>query len=699
MTVPQLHPDFIRLFDWVWQTSAKVSVLIILLLLVKVVLKNKISACQHYLLWAVVIASLLLPWTPQSSFSLYNLAKSDIQQSSRSIGIKTSSVSALADSGGSNEMISTPLQPVTVVQNNSSNEPNANASPYRSISSSISVATSPFIHRVLFFIWIVGIAVFSVVTLLVNRRFAHEIQGRSADDTKLHTVFEEAKQKLNIKGTIPLIFTQTVTTPSLFGLIHPKLLIPVGVLDEFSPAQLSHVFVHELLHLKRKDILVNWMTQGMLIVHWFNPILWYAFSKMREDQEIACDAKTLVHVGISEPKEYAYTLIKLAESNLRMPRIASLAGLSGSGTQIKRRIKMIKVFRKASVKWSLLVVVLVVVLVAITLTNAKANASRITDNVSSADAIGTVTSVTNANSGKQMKQITQTPSSPDGSFDYQAYLSFTPLLPSYTAGYQLTLSRISCSQNVPPGNNSNTYLAAYGNHAAFTISEARSGEMFQTVIQHTFPVQETKTQIQIGDLPATLTVDKTVDAAHIQFTKDNVEYIVSSVPGGGVSQDELKRISTSITNPADSSPTDIYIDKMGPTASEGLSFKSLQPGDIAVPQGYVFQHESSDIYIKGAEKSEVFSLYYTKGTSSPFLNVQMSIGNHPYGDPTSVQTPNSDFDTKQIHGTEVRLRKTLNGSFPASQFTLKNGVKLSIYSPVMPESEVEKVVNSILQAS
>lgn len=698
MTVLQLFPRLLHLFDWAWHTSAKVSVLIILLLLVKAVLKNKISARLHYLLWSVVIVSLLLPWTPQSSFSIYNLAKSDMQQSSMNIGAKSSPILTYANIGGSNELKSTPRQPVAVIQNNSNNNPIiANASP--NPSSLISVATSPFTHKVLFFIWIVGIAVFLSATILVNRRFANAIQGQPVYDTKMRIAFEDAKQRLNIKEAIPLFLTKTVTTPSLFGLFHPKLLIPVRILDQFSPVQLSHIFLHELLHFKRKDVLVNWLTQGLLIVHWFNPIFWYAISKMREDQEIACDVKTVEHIGITDPKEYAYTLIKLAESNLRMPRIASLAGLLGSGAQIKRRITMLKILRKASRKWAILVVALVLVMVAVTLTNAKANASNNikTSSAGSSDAIGAVTSV-NAYSGKESMQTTQLSTTPDGSFDYQAYLSFTPLLPSYTAGYQLTLSRISCSQNIPPGsNNSNTYMVAYGNHAAFSVSEARPGDMYQTFMKHTGSDQATKTQIQIGDLPATLTVDKTVDAAYIQFIKDNVEYIVASIPGGGISQDELKKISASITIPTDDPPTDIYIDKMGPMASEGVSFQTLQPEDIIVPAGYEFQHQSSEIYIKGDEKSECFSLYYTKGTSVPFLNVQISKGDGPFGAWAPV-LKNTDFVTKQIDGNSVRLRETSNKNLPAAQFTIKNGLLLSIFS-TESQSDVEKVVTSILQAS
>ena len=689
MTVPPIHPDFIRLFDWLWLTSAKVSVLIIFILLVKTVLKKKISASLHYLLWSVVIVSLLLPWTPQSSISLYNLAKSDRQLSSVTEGAKTSPLSARADTSGSNKMNSTPLEPVAIVHNYPNKVTDANPSPNQNKSLLTSVATSPFTHRVLFFIWIVGMAVFMAATLLINRRFAQGLHGQSVDDTKLLTAFHEAKQKLSIKRTIPLILTKAVKTPSLFGLFRPKMLLPIGVLDEFSSAQLNHVFVHELVHFKRKDVLVNWLTQGLLIAHWFNPIFWYAFSKMREDQEIACDVKTLEHVGITDPKEYAYTLIKLAESNLRIPRIASLAGLLGSGSQIKRRITMLKIFRKASVKWSILVVTLVIVMGAVTLTNAKANAFNTVGTTAPGSSSTAVATETNTVPGKQTSQSNQSSSVPRGSFDYQKYLPFTPLLPSYTAGYELTYSQIERSQNTPPGSNSITYLAAYGSHSSFVITEVRPNDF------HPAPDQSPKVPIQIGNIQATMMEHDGGES--IQFTKDGLEYIVTSISGGGVPLDELKKISASIAVPAEAPPTEITIMNTGFSAADELSFKAIQPGEISVPLGYKLQIESTNVDIKGDAKVETLQLNYKKGSS--YLTIWESDGEYPFGDSTPVVTPESDFTSKLIDNTAVELRHSNNRMLPAAKFTLsQNGLQFILFSDLQ-ETEVEKVVASILQAS
>ncbi|MDR3600372.1 MAG: M56 family metallopeptidase [Desulfosporosinus sp.] len=265
--MPSAHLDYLHFFDWVWHTSASVSVLIIFLLVVKFVLKSKINARLHYLLWSFVIVSLLLPWTPQSSFSLYNFTNLDtLKTPFFNVGTKPSSRSASIGAGLADKET-----------DNRFNEIVAQIPSKPSTNESLnSIITSLFTDRMLFYIWFMGIAIFIAVTTLVNSSFIQRIKGQSVLDLKLLTALTEAKNKLNIKDEVPLIQTMVITSPSLHGLFHPEILIPVGILEEFNPEQLNHVFVHELLHLKRKDVWVNWLIQGLLILHWFNPLLWYA---------------------------------------------------------------------------------------------------------------------------------------------------------------------------------------------------------------------------------------------------------------------------------------------------------------------------------------------------------------------------------------------------------------------------------------
>jgi hypothetical protein len=170
-----------------------------------------------------------------------------------------------------------------------------------------------------------------------------------------------------------------------------------------SSQQLRHIFLHELAHVKRKDILVNWLTSFLQILHWFNPILWYAFYKMREDQEVACDGLALTCLNSSETREYADTIIRLVEVYSAQKTTPGLASVLRKKSEVKRRVIMVKMFGKRSMKWSVLGLALVVTLGVVTLTGAKESIT--TANESTSSAVGAVTTSVATKYSPQALQI------------------------------------------------------------------------------------------------------------------------------------------------------------------------------------------------------------------------------------------------------------------------------------------------------
>ena len=96
------------------------------------------------------------------------------------------------------------------------------------------------------------------------------------------------QNKNNVHTEIPVIYDKSMKTPSLSA-ERPKLLIPFEVIENLSHEELRYVFLHELAHFNVK-YLINWITVLIQALHWFNPVVWYAFYKMHEDCEVACDA-------------------------------------------------------------------------------------------------------------------------------------------------------------------------------------------------------------------------------------------------------------------------------------------------------------------------------------------------------------------------------------------------------------------------
>jgi len=71
--------------------------------------------------------------------------------------------------------------------------------------------------------------------------------------------------------------------PALFGFTHIKLLIPSRLAETLSPMEWRHIFMHELAHIRRRDVGLNWLMVMLHALHWFNPVIWLAFKRMCAD--------------------------------------------------------------------------------------------------------------------------------------------------------------------------------------------------------------------------------------------------------------------------------------------------------------------------------------------------------------------------------------------------------------------------------
>lgn len=166
---------------------------------------------------------------------------------------------------------------------------------------------------------------------------------------------------------VSVVITDKVQSPALLGFIRPRLLLPQQTLAALTPQELRHVFLHELAHVKRMDIFCNWTITFLQILHWFNPLLWFAFNRMRSDLEIACDSLVL-----STPKNnhaYGQTIIKVLELTAKISPLPGTVGILEDKDFMQRRIRRIGETGTAPQRWSLLGVTLLAGLGLTALTN------------------------------------------------------------------------------------------------------------------------------------------------------------------------------------------------------------------------------------------------------------------------------------------------------------------------------------------
>ncbi|WP_242221346.1 M56 family metallopeptidase [Bacillus cereus group sp. BfR-BA-01380] len=359
-------------FDWIIDTSLMASVLVGFILCVKVLLRNKLGPRWHYLLWMILIVRLLLPWSPDSSYSMYSLL---------SYGYKTTTFAQNQPvvSSKNEHVRETKSMPDinTVKQETSSNDHTHQTTKEPIVEPAHNEKqkdTALSLYTIVSYIWMIGVIILGFTTYLINRRLHSYIQQQPViTEERVINIFEKCKRSMSIQNNIPLLIAGKVSSPTVFGFFHPKVLISSVHISRLNEQQLQHIFHHELGHIKRRDVFVNWIMYSLLILNWFNPILWYAYSCMREDQEMACDALALTFFEEKEKIAYGYTIINLLEHSSSYYQVPGLANLIRNKRALKRRVFMIKKFQKKSYRWSVLGVITVIVVSLFSLLNARAD--------------------------------------------------------------------------------------------------------------------------------------------------------------------------------------------------------------------------------------------------------------------------------------------------------------------------------------
>ena len=143
-----------------------------------------------------------------------------------------------------------------------------------------------------------------------------------------------------------------IDTAFVFGLIKPKIYIPVNLTE----SEKIYIIEHEKVHIKRKDYVTKIIAFLILIIHWFNPIMWISFILMTRDMEMSCDERVMKNLGEDIKTNYSYSLLNLAVNKGNTFNIP----LSFSENNIKSRIENVLNYKKTK-KWFILIIALAIV--------------------------------------------------------------------------------------------------------------------------------------------------------------------------------------------------------------------------------------------------------------------------------------------------------------------------------------------------
>lgn len=175
-------------------------------------------------------------------------------------------------------------------------------------------------------------------TWLSHARFLKTIRPwlQPVREGPLMDILREKKQEMGIAAPIPLYLCPRVDSPMLVGLKNPRLLLPGSL---YSREELLLIYHHELIHYKRKDILVKHLSALALALHWFNPLIWLAARRANYVCEVSCDALVVGQQGLAERAQYSYTILNGLEKARQGTALST--GFTGGKNDMKNRIAAI----------------------------------------------------------------------------------------------------------------------------------------------------------------------------------------------------------------------------------------------------------------------------------------------------------------------------------------------------------------------
>ena len=219
--------------------------------------------------------------------------------------------------------------------------------------------------------WLAGVLVLTLRFVCLERRFRRRLACcLPMSDEAAGQLLHECAQSLRVKESVRVIETAEVDSPAVYGFWRKRLLLPGGLREQLSADELRHILLHELAHIKRRDPELNWLLVLLQILHWFNPVLWFAFARVRADRELATDDLALAHTRERDRRSYGETILKVLEGLTQQRVLPGLVGIAESKAQMRARIRAIA-RGGACPRWRWAARAAAVIIAGVALTNAR----------------------------------------------------------------------------------------------------------------------------------------------------------------------------------------------------------------------------------------------------------------------------------------------------------------------------------------
>jgi beta-lactamase regulating signal transducer with metallopeptidase domain len=294
-------------------------------------------------LWLVVFLRLATPWIPVGPWSLYQYVPDLIQPNT---------LLHSASSDDRRDLLRRAPEPRA--RGGIQPEPDLAAQAAENVAEKDGVMharsgrSSDWFSTSLLLAWLCGAIVLAARRLWLRRRLVRwRSSWLAATDPSLRALFARCCDEVRLPSTIALQIADRDVGPATWGICATGVVLPSRLTKTLSSEELRLVLLHELLHVRRRDVLIDAIASTIACLHWFNPAAWLALAGLRRERESACDAALLEVVGSAARRDYGALLLKAVEllPPVGSPAAVSMFGQPYDSGPLERRIQMIASYR------------------------------------------------------------------------------------------------------------------------------------------------------------------------------------------------------------------------------------------------------------------------------------------------------------------------------------------------------------------
>ena len=136
---------------------------------------------------------------------------------------------------------------------------------------------------------------------------------RNSVRIELDSRIEELVNSFRLKRQVQIYINDEIKVPITYGVVRPKIIIQSQVLEDNN--LLKYVIIHEMVHIKKFDIVLTHIKNVIACLFWYNPFILVASRYMEDDLELLCDKLVIQRVGdtVKNRKEYCLSMLRLVE--------------------------------------------------------------------------------------------------------------------------------------------------------------------------------------------------------------------------------------------------------------------------------------------------------------------------------------------------------------------------------------------------